>query len=48
MPTATPSRCSWKSDLTEIESEQMQTELLASARLPEGKTLPAILGRCAL
>src|SRR5580698_686012 len=31
-------------DLAEIDSVKMQTELLASARLPEGKTLPAIMG----
>jgi uncharacterized protein YbaP (TraB family) len=31
-------------DLSEIDSIKMQTELLASARLPEGKTLPAIMG----
>src|ERR1700685_937404 len=31
-------------DLNEIDSVRMQTELLASARLPEGKTLPAIMG----
>jgi uncharacterized protein len=31
-------------DLNEIDSIKMQTELLASARLPEGKTLPAIMG----
>jgi hypothetical protein len=31
-------------DLSEIDSIKMQTELLASARLPEGKTLPSIMG----
>jgi uncharacterized protein YbaP (TraB family) len=31
-------------NLAEIDSQLMQTELLASARLPEGKTLPLILG----
>jgi uncharacterized protein YbaP (TraB family) len=31
-------------DLNEIDSIKMQTELMASARLPEGKTLPAIMG----
>jgi uncharacterized protein YbaP (TraB family) len=31
-------------NLAEIDSQRMQTELLASARLPEGKTLPGILG----
>jgi uncharacterized protein len=31
-------------DLSEIDSIKMQTELMASARLPEGKTLPAIMG----
>jgi uncharacterized protein len=31
-------------NLAEIDSLSMQTELLASARLPEGKTLPLILG----
>jgi hypothetical protein len=31
-------------DLNEIDSIKMQTELLASARLPEGKTLPGIMG----
>jgi uncharacterized protein len=31
-------------DLAEIDSVKMQTELLASARLPEGKTLPGIMG----
>ena len=31
-------------NLAEIDMQRMQTELLASARLPEGKTLPAILG----
>jgi uncharacterized protein YbaP (TraB family) len=31
-------------DLAEIDSVKMQTELLASARLPEGKTLSSILG----
>jgi uncharacterized protein YbaP (TraB family) len=31
-------------NLADIDSQRMQTELLASARLPEGKTLPAIMG----
>jgi uncharacterized protein len=31
-------------NLAEVDSQLMQTELLASARLPEGKTLPLILG----
>jgi uncharacterized protein YbaP (TraB family) len=31
-------------NLAEIDLQRMQTELLASARLPEGKTLPAIMG----
>ncbi|HTB86746.1 MAG TPA: TraB/GumN family protein [Steroidobacteraceae bacterium] len=31
-------------NLAEIDSQRMQTELLASARLPEGKTLPVIMG----
>jgi uncharacterized protein YbaP (TraB family) len=31
-------------NLAEIDLQSMQTELLASARLPEGKTLPAIMG----
>ena len=31
-------------DLSQIDSIKMQTELLASARLPEGKTLPDIMG----
>jgi uncharacterized protein len=31
-------------NLAEIDLQGMQTELLASARLPEGKTLPAIMG----
>lgn len=31
-------------NLQEVDSQQMQTELLASARLPEGKTLPSIMG----
>ena len=31
-------------NLQEIDSQQMQTELLASARLPEGKTLPGVMG----
>jgi uncharacterized protein len=31
-------------DLNEMDSIKMQTELMASARLPEGKTLPAIMG----
>jgi len=31
-------------NLQEIDSQQMQMELLASARLPEGKTLPDIMG----
>jgi uncharacterized protein YbaP (TraB family) len=31
-------------NLAEIDSQLMQTELLASARLPEGKTLPVIMG----
>ena len=31
-------------NLAEIDSQMMQTELLASARLPEGKTLPVIMG----
>jgi uncharacterized protein YbaP (TraB family) len=32
-------------NLQEIDSQRMQTELLASARLPEGKTLPVIMGK---
>jgi uncharacterized protein len=32
-------------NLQEIDSQRMQIELLASARLPEGKTLPSILGK---
>jgi len=32
-------------DLQEIDSPRMQIELLAGARLPEGKTLPTIMGR---
>jgi uncharacterized protein YbaP (TraB family) len=31
-------------NLGEIDVQRMQTELLASARLPEGKTLPGIMG----
>jgi uncharacterized protein YbaP (TraB family) len=31
-------------NLAEIDPQLMQTELLASARLPEGKTLPVIMG----
>jgi uncharacterized protein YbaP (TraB family) len=31
-------------DLSQIDSVKMQTELLASARLPEGKTLQGIMG----
>ncbi len=31
-------------NLAEIDPQRMQTELLASARLPEGKTLPGIMG----
>jgi uncharacterized protein len=31
-------------NLADIDPQRMQTELLASARLPAGKTLPAILG----
>ena len=31
-------------NLAEIDSQRLQTELLASARLPEGKTLPVIMG----
>ena len=31
-------------NLAEIDSQRVQTELLASARLPEGKTLPGIMG----
>ena len=31
-------------NLGEIDSQRMQTELLASARLPEGQTLPGIMG----
>jgi uncharacterized protein len=31
-------------NLAELDPQLMQTELLASARLPEGKTLPAIMG----
>jgi uncharacterized protein len=31
-------------NLAEVDSQRMQTELLASARLPEGKTLPVIMG----
>jgi len=32
-------------NLQEIDSQRMQTELLASARLPEGQTLPSIMGK---
>jgi len=32
-------------DLEEISSEQVQAEMLGSAMLPEGKTLPAVLGK---
>jgi uncharacterized protein len=32
-------------NLQEIDSQRMQIELLASARLPEGKTLPSIMGK---
>jgi uncharacterized protein len=32
-------------NLQETDTQQMQMELLASARLPEGKTLPSILGK---
>jgi uncharacterized protein len=32
-------------NLAEIDSQQLQTELLASAQLPAGKTLPEVLGR---
>src|SRR5277367_6319786 len=32
-------------NLQEIDSQQMQSELLASALLPAGKTLPEILGK---
>lgn len=32
-------------NLQEIDSQQMQMELLASARLPEGKNLPDIMGK---
>src|SRR6202166_1605640 len=32
-------------NLSEIDSQQMQSELLASALLPAGKSLPAILGK---
>jgi uncharacterized protein YbaP (TraB family) len=31
-------------NLADIDSQQIQTQLLTSARLPEGKTLPAIMG----
>jgi uncharacterized protein YbaP (TraB family) len=31
-------------NLAQIDVQRMQTELLASARLPEGKTLPGIMG----
>src|SRR5450631_860634 len=31
-------------NLAELDAQRMQTELLASARLPEGKTLPGIMG----
>lgn len=31
-------------NLAQIDPQRMQTELLASARLPEGKTLPGIMG----
>jgi uncharacterized protein YbaP (TraB family) len=31
-------------NLAEIDAQRMQTELLASARLPEGQTLPGIMG----
>ena len=31
-------------NLAQVDLQGMQTELLASARLPEGKTLPAIMG----
>src|SRR6202000_1366125 len=33
-----------KAPLSEVDSVKMQTDLLASARLPEGKTLQGILG----
>src|ERR1700685_695605 len=32
-------------NLQEIDMQRMQIELLASARLPEGKTLPSIMGK---
>src|SRR6202140_5801377 len=32
-------------NLQEISSEQVQAEMLGSAVLPEGKTLPGVLGR---
>jgi uncharacterized protein YbaP (TraB family) len=32
-------------NLEEIDTEQLQAEMLASAMLPDGKTLPAILGQ---
>jgi uncharacterized protein YbaP (TraB family) len=32
-------------NLQEIDPQRMQIELLASARLPEGKTLPSIMGK---
>jgi len=32
-------------NLQEIDPQRMQMELLASARLPEGKTLPSIMGK---
>jgi uncharacterized protein YbaP (TraB family) len=32
-------------NLQEIDPQRMQLELLASARLPEGKTLPSIMGK---
>jgi uncharacterized protein len=32
-------------NLQEFDSQRMQIELLASARLPEGKTLPSIMGK---
>ena len=32
-------------NLQEIDVQRMQIELLASARLPEGKTLPSIMGK---
>ena len=46
-PTATPSRCSWKSISTRSIRRKCSREMLASALLPEGKTLPEIMGPAA-